>query len=779
MRRFIISILILSILSGAIWFFIPDPGLYPNRTDSRAIFDKDGKLLRLTLNQEQNYRIFSALPDISPDLVASTISYEDRFFYRHPGINPVSALRAFFGLFRGTGRPVGASTITMQVARMRFGLKTKDFQGKLIQILRSVQLERHYSKEQILEAYLNLAPYGRNIEGIAAASLIYFGKKPSELTLPEALSLSVIPQNPSARCPLTGKGYQEMDRARQRLFFRMSKEKKALSKVSGFMSLRLVFGSPETLPFRAPHFCDLVLNPRGRISGSENTGAIETCLDLSIQSEIEGIIKTHVARRRSEGIRNAAALLLDSETMDVLAMAGSADFFDGKINGQVNGTMAKRSPGSALKPFVYALALDQGLIHPMTLLKDAPLHYGAYSPENFDKRFKGPLSARDALNQSRNVPALTLAARLSNPDIYDLLSLTGISGMKEKDFYGLSPVLGGCEVSMMEMAQLYSMLASGGVMRKARLLKDDALPLSGQRLLSPEACFITLDMLLGNPSPYSEFEDEEEQGGNGIAWKTGTSWGFRDSWAAGVGGKYVLVVWVGNFDGQGNPSFVGRTASGPVFFDIMRMIEKRKGAFRHPGPALKGLNMRKVDVCALSGGLPGRYTPRTRETWFIPGKSPITVSTIHRAVPLDIRTGLRACTHNPPDTRLEVFEFWPSDITKIFHEAGIFRPEPPRYMKDCGMADRDESGASPQIISPDSTVTYVLRNPGQGGDRVPLEATAENDVEVLYWFSGKSFAGRTKPGEILLWETGPGDFQIRVVDDHGRASVRSLSVRRE
>lgn len=775
MRRFIIIFLVFSFFTGLALFFIPDPGIYPERTDSLAIFDKDGQLLRLSLDSRQNYRLFAPFSEISPELIKSTIFYEDRFFYRHPGFNPLSLARAAFGFFSGSGRPVGASTITMQVARIRFDLETRNLTGKMVQILRAIQLERHYSKKEIMEAYLNLAPYGRNIEGVAAASLIYFGKKPKDLTVPEALALSVIPQNPCARCPLGKKGYKEMDKARQRLFERLVSVYPSYSSFSGFMSLRLVCGSPETLPFRAPHFCDLIHYS----AASGGSGMRNTSLDLSVQSEVEGIINKHVIRRYSEGIRNAAALLVDSETMSVMAMAGSADFFNSSINGQVNAVTAKRSPGSALKPFVYALAIDQGLIHPMTLLKDAPLRYGAYAPENFDKRFQGPLSAKAALNQSRNVPALTLAARLSDPDIYDFLKLAGISGMKEKDFYGLSPVLGGCEVSMMEMAELYSMLANGGVMKRITLMKDADNPLSSQRILSPEASFMILDMLLDNPSPYSEFEEEEKTGNMEIAWKTGTSWGFRDAWAAGVGGKYVLVVWVGNFSGEGNSSFVGRSAAGPVFFDIMAMLEKKYGRFRHPGPAVTGLNLKKIDVCALSGGLPGKYTPKIKETWFIPGKSPITVSTIHRAIPIDIRTGLRACVHNPPHTRLEVFEFWPSDISRIFHEAGIYRPEPPSYMKGCGMGERDDNGSSPLIISPDSTVTYVLRNSGLGGDRVPLEATAENDVETLYWFTGKTFAGKTRPGEMLLWETGPGDYQVRVVDDHGRAAVRNLSVRRE
>ena len=770
-------ILLLAVFTG--WIFIPDPGLYPATSESLAIFDAKDRLIRLTLNSEQAYRLFVPVSQIPADLKKATLIYEDRFFYDHPGVNPFALLRSAWGLLGKTARPAGASTITMQTARMRFSLKTTTIRGKIIQILRAIQLERHYSKNSILEAYFNLAPYGRNITGIGAASLIYFGKKPENLTLPEALTLAVIPQNPSVRCPSGKDGYLKMDSARQKLFKKLAATDPGYAKNSGLMSLALVCGSPETLPFKAPHFADYVRSPQSSGQMVGQSGFLKTSLDLDLQTGIETILRKHVHRRYFDGIQNAAALLVDAKTMSILAMIGSVDFFNSGISGQVNAATAKRSPGSALKPFVYALALDQGLIHPMSLLKDTPLRYGAYAPENFDRIFRGPLSATEALNQSRNVPALSLAARLMHPDIYEFLKMAGITGMKDKDFYGLSPVLGGCEVSMLEMAELYAMLANGGIMQPAGFNPAGKASVSGQRLLSPEACYMVLDMLTKNPSPYQEYEDESDGRKSLIAWKTGTSWGFRDAWAAGVAGDFVLVVWLGNFTGEGNPSFVGRGAAGPIFFDILSLLETVSGRFHRPGPRLTCLNLKQIDVCALSGGLPNRYTPKTEKTWFIPGKSPITVSTVHRAIPIDIKTGLRACRHTPPATKLEVFEFWPSDISKVFHEAGLFKPEPPPYVKGCGMESRDDDGSAPQIISPDSTVTYIMRNAGHGGDRVPLEATVENSVKRIYWFADDAYIGQSSPNDIFLWAPTPGKFQIRAVDDNGRAGVRNLVVRRE
>ncbi len=373
MRRKFTIFVLLFIFSVFAWLIIPDSEIpLIIKADSNAIFDNNGRLIRLTLNSEQSYRLFIPLSEISGDLVKATLLYEDRFYYHHPGFNPFSIIRAVSGII-SKSRPVGASTITMQVARMRFNLKTRSFSGKLVQIFRAIQLERHYSKDQILEAYFNLAPYGRNIEGAGAASLIYFGKKPEDLTFPEALTLSVIPQNPTGRCPSSPEGYKKMDSARQELFARLSLSMPEYRKNSGFMALSLYCGSPETLPFNAPHFTDYVLADRNNYSGKKSDNIIRTSLDSEIQTVIESIITKHTRNRYTEGMRNAAAFLVDSETMSILAMAGSASFFDRSIYGQVNAVVAKRSPGSALKPFVYALAIDQGLIHPQTLLKDTPL----------------------------------------------------------------------------------------------------------------------------------------------------------------------------------------------------------------------------------------------------------------------------------------------------------------------------------------------------------------------------------------------------------------------
>src|SRR5207249_1599221 len=279
------------------------------------------------------------------------------------------------------------------------------------------------------------------------------------------------------------------------------------------------------------------------------------------------------------GVHNAAAMLVDSRTMAVQALVGSANFFNKDIAGQVNGTAAKRSPGSTLKPFIYALALDQGVLHPMTVLKDAPSAFGAYSPENFDGRFVGPLTAKDALIRSRNVPAVYVASHLSKPDLYDFLQMAGVSGLRSREYYGLALVLGGGSLTMEELVALYGALANHGVVRPVRYRADQRMP-AGVRVLSAEASYVTLDMLKDNPRPGDL--SAATPGPLSVYWKTGTSYGFHDAWAIGIFGPYILAVWVGNFDGAGNPAFVGVQMAAPLFFQVVDAIEAQEPSLAEP-----------------------------------------------------------------------------------------------------------------------------------------------------------------------------------------------------
>lgn len=772
MKRTLITATVLLAIAAAGYLFCPRPTLDDGFPRSRAFFDTHGRLLRLGLAADDRYRLFCSLDRISPRLIEATLLYEDKNFHRHPGVDLFALARAFWTTYvAGTGR-VGASTITMQVARLRWGVRTRTVGGKLKQILRALQLTRHYHKNRILEAYLNLAPYGGNIEGVQAASLAYFDKPADRLTLPEALTLAVVPQNPVRRNPATAAGYRNLQAARNDLFDRWLERHPEDRQSKSFLALPLAVRHLDQLPFAAPHFVDH-LDAAGSLPAS---GMVPTTLDLAEQRAMESVIRGYIDRRSAEGITNAAAMSLDTRTMAVTAMVGSADFFNDRIQGQVNGAAARRSPGSALKPFVYALAMDQGLIHPASLMKDSPRRYGGFTPENFDQRFLGPVSAHDALILSRNVPAANLQARLTGSGFHGFLQRAGIGGLRSASFYGLALCLGGVEVTMTEMAGLYAALANGGELRPLRMLKEPNPRGGPRRILSPEASFLVLDILKDNPPPDTHRKPSSALTGNQVAWKTGTSHGFRDAWAVGVCAGRVVAAWVGNFNSAGNRAFVGRTAAGPLLFDLLAALVPDRGWKVAQSVDFSRLNLKPVDVCAVTGELPGRHCPRTKTSWFIPGVSPIRVCTVHRAVLVDRVTGLRACRPIPGRTQTEVFEFWPSDLGNIFRAAGISLTSPPPFADGCSLDRQAAAGRAPVITSPQSGLVYAMRSDSSTNGRIPLCAVADGDVRRLYWFVDNRYVGISKPDRPLMWSPRSGRFDVRVVDGHGRAARTRVRV---
>lgn len=743
----------------------PRPPLVDSIGASQAVHDRHGRLLRLTLAPDQQYRLWTPLDAVSPVLVQALLLHEDRHYFLHPGVNPFALLRAAWATVGGGARQ-GGSTLSMQLARLYYGLDTRRIPGKLRQVAAALWLEARYAKLELLEAHLNLMPYGGNVQGVGTAARIYFDKPAARLSLPEALSLVLIPQSPRARAPAPGKTEPEALRAaRQRLFERWVTAHPDDAHERGLVALPLNYRGIDDLPFEAPHLSRRLL---------AGTGArqIRGTVDLSLQRALQREVDRHLLRHASLGLRNAAAMLLDWRDMGVRALIGSADFLDADLHGQVDGTRARRSPGSTLKPFIYGLAIDQGLIHPRTVLKDAPTAFGPFSPENFDGAFVGPIDATQALVRSRNVPAVALASRLRGPGLHGLLRDAGVEGLASPEHYGLALVLGGGELTIEELLRLYAVLPNGGRLRGIRFSEEDELPADdGARLLSAEASYMLLDMLRANPRP-DDLVIQGVAGGGPVAWKTGTSWGFRDAWTVGVFGPYVLAVWVGEFDGRSNPAFVGLHAAAPLFF---RMVEALRAHPDFVEPArTQPPNLAHVEVCTASGDLPNAHCPQTTSTAFIPGTSPIRLSRLHRRVAVDRRSGRRACApFEPAQVRWELHEYWPSDLMRLFALAGVARRPPPA--DDCGT--EHPRGPAPQIVSPLDGVRYPVRDGHLGQTRLVLNAHAEGDVRHLYWFVDDAYVGTTAPGVALGWNPSrPGQFQVRVLDEHGRGDQRALRV---
>jgi penicillin-binding protein 1C len=722
--------------------------------------DRNGNILRITLTADQKYRIWTPLKDVSPALIAATLRFEDKYYDKHPGVNPVSLLRATWNFaFSGRTR-AGASTIPMQLARLRYHLRTRTVAGKLRQIVYAIELERHYSKAQILEAYLNLAPYGRNIEGVGAASEIYFSKSAARVTGAEAVTLSVIPQSPTRRALVAGAENQRVTNAQQRWYSRSA------TKETPALTFR---AEARTRPqFTAPHFVQQVLESRTA------TPEKITTLDLALQQMLEKRVSSYIAQNRDRGIENAAALLIDFKSMEVLAQIGSSDFSNIEIHGQVDGTRRPRSPGSTLKPFVYALALDQGRIHPLTLLKDSPHSFGDYNPENFDREFLGPIRTSDALARSRNVPAVTLASELSHPSFYEFLRNADVALPKPASFYGLSLALGGAEVTMEDLVRLYAALANDGQLRPLRRLLHEPASKKGVRIVSPEAAFLTLDMLGQIPRPGMTNSDLSRSAP--VFWKTGTSHGFRDAWSVAVFDHYVLAVWIGNFDGKRNAGFIGRTAAAPLLFQMIDGLRARDPARFEPHLPPPELNLKRIEFCAVSGQLPTSHCPHRTESWFIPGISPISTCDVHREVLVDASTGLRVAQDDGSTTlKREVYEFWPSDLLALFERAGVPRKLPPPFSPAMDNELLSRGGHAPKINLPANEMSISRNSANTPG--IPLRAETETGVRTLYWFADKTFLGACDAHAVLCWKPAPGAYQLIALDDHGRSASRSVILR--
>jgi len=763
MSRRRLKIACLIVILPLLIFFAWKPSLLDDVGFSRAVFDSNGQLLRLTLAKDQSYRLYIPLKDISPQMREAVLLHEDQHFYVHPGFNPVSFMRAAYS-YCCSARRIGGSTLTMQLARIKYRLNTRTIPGKLWQTLLAVRLEMHYSKDELFEAYLNLAPYGYNINGVGAAGFIYFHAHPQDLTLPQALTLAVLPQSPARREPENNKPSRPaLNEARNRLFGRWIEEHPDDKNQKLFFALPLSVYGIKDLPFEAPHLTQFLLE-------KSHQGSITSSIDLDTQHLVESVLGNYVRDHHDLGIENASAMLVDNQTMQVKAMIGSANFKNIRIEGQVDGTRAKRSPGSELKPFIYALALDQGLIHPASILSDAPVSYGSYTPDNFERDFQGPVTARNALRLSRNIPAIKLAAQLQSPDLYDFLQKAKVTGLKDKKSYGLSMVLGGAEVSEQELAGLYAMLANDGVLKPLQFETTHVNTADKDiSMLSPEASFLTLDMLSDTPHRYSAEKPIN------VYWKTGTSNGFHDAWTAGIFGHYTLVVWVGNFNNKSNPAFVGIRAAAPLFFAMTDAIEGEEPQEEMIAAKPAHLHISKVNVCATTGDLSLDNCPVVGSTWFIPGISPFARQDVYRKILVDAVTGKRACREGI-STAWQTFEVWPSDLQQTMQKAGINKQPLPAYDTACGATLADDTGGEkPVILSPQPKIEYHARI-DDTSEAVTFNASADGDVQKLSWFIDNTYLGSSAPGNSLFWQPQPGQHEVRVIDDHGRTTLTNMKV---
>ena len=743
--------------------------LYPfptetlDRPAALVVLDREGAPLRFFLPADDQWRLPVTLDDLPPELIEALISSEDRWFRRHPGVNPLAIARAAWQNLRA-GRVVsGGSTLTMQIARMASPAR-RTVGAKLEEALRALQLERLYSKDELIELYLNRAPFGGNLEGVGAASFFYFGKRPAQLSIGEIALLVALPRSPSAYDPT--RDPETARRARDRVLAQLAERGAITPREAADATRQPVPAVRRPVPFAAPHFARWVARQEKR------SPVLVTTLDRRLQTRAEAQVRRRLAELRPAGIGNAAVVVLERSSRELRAMVGSGGFFERAFQGQINGVLARRSPGSTLKPFLYALALDRGEIIPDSYLLDLPTDFAGYVAENYDGEYQGRVVAREALTRSLNAPAVRLLSRVGLDEFLELLRAGGLRTLdRSAGEYGLPLVLGAGEVTLLGLTNLYATLAEGGSSQPVRwrsgncsvLPCDQPVPSPPGRLLSSEAAWAVSEILQevrrpDLPSAWRLATDVPT-----VAWKTGTSYGHRDAWAVGFSGRYAVGVWVGNFDGTPRHGISGAEHAAPLLFDLFRTLEPRGSRLVRP----PGLRLESLEVCAESHQLVGPYCPRRRMVDYLPGRSRLEICGYHRRVRLIDSDG----------ARWAVTTSYPAALLAWWRHEGHPLPEMAPATPSLAAREGIRTGAPPHIVSPAAATPYRLRSDSPiAFQQIPLTARAAADASRLYWYQNGLLVATSAPGETRFLTPAKGRHRLVVTDDRGRTHALSYEV---
>ncbi|MGD8539475.1 MAG: penicillin-binding protein 1C [Candidatus Aminicenantes bacterium] len=724
-KRTVVLVLLYSLILIGLSLYIPFPKgkLKPEPVVSLTVMDRNNTVLREILSDEGGRCRWTGLQEVSPDLVRATVVAEDRAFYLHPGVNPWAVARAVFQNI-GHGQVVsGASTISQQVVRNIYHYRRTIF-AKMAEVWLALRLEHTISKGEILAQYLNRIYYGNQAYGIAAASKLYFDKPAADLSLAEAAFLAGLPRSPTALNPY--RHFEDAKKRQQHILQQMYKkgdiDKERLKRAKA-EPLKLV---PARKNFKAPHFCDFVLSQIPE-SARRTLSRIQTTCDYALQDKIETLVKDHIVALEEHNISNAAVVVLNNDSGEILSLVGSKDFFDERHDGQVNGALSLRQPGSTLKPFTYSLALERGMTA-ADILEDRDYSYptptGSYSPRNYDEKFHGAVRMRHALACSYNVPAVSLLERLGTDLLYQRLKRLGFVSLdKSPVHYGVGLTLGNGEVTLLELTRAYASIARGGLYIGDRAISTcfdtkgkeigwhfGAQPL---RVFSDQIAFIITDILsdrdarspaFGYLSPLNLPFD--------CAVKTGTSVDFRDNWTIGYTPRHTVGVWVGNFDAEPMHNISGVSGCGPLFKDIMLLMENRKPEARFA----KAEDVTRVKICPLSGRLASEYCPGTMDEIFIEGTEPSEHCQVHTG------DGRREASSEPRGADEFAIAFP--------HDGDTFKMDP------------------------------VLRVDFQ---RIKFKATipAHMDVDVVEWWVNDRRIGVSAYPYAVYWHLKPGNYTIR------------------
>lgn len=781
-RQKVFSLLAFGLL--LLWWFCLPAKLF---TDPYAtvVLSREGELLSATIASDGQWR-FPQQDSVPHKFEQAILHFEDEYFYRHPGVNPVSTLRALQQNISAGEVVSGGSTITMQVIRMSRKGQARTITEKVIESWMATRLELRYSKEEILQLYAAHAPFGGNVVGLPAASWRYFGRSPQNLSWAEASMLAVLPNQPGLVHP--GRNREVLLNKRNRLLDKL-REKGVIDSLTHYLSLlEDLPAQPYPLPQKSLH-----LLTRGIRDG--HTGrTLQTSIKADLQSQVSDILARHGAQLRLQGIHNAAAVVIDVETGEALAYVGNIPGDRTGENGHaVDVIPAPRSSGSILKPLLFASMLHEGTLLPGTLVQDVPTYMNGFNPQNYNKTFDGAVPARQALSRSLNVPSVYMLREYSVEKFHYKLNQLGLTTVKRPAAnYGLSLILGGAEVSLWDITAVYAGMARTlnhyfaypglnnfyshsdyipNSYRPRELTPLDAREYTDAPYLEAGAIWHTFEAMAEVNRPELEGQWERYSSSQKIAWKTGTSYGFRDAWSVGVTSRYVVGVWTGNADGEGRPGLVGLHAAAPILFDIFKRLD-RSPWFEKPLPSLS-----EVTVCRYSGHR----------------ASAICAPVDTLAIPL---AGLRttACTyhqqvHFHPTENLQVSSSCMA-VDAMRHESRFvlppamewyyksshahYKPLPP-FAPGC---DPDATAQKAmQVIYPDENSRIIIPVELEGDrGRAVFEVAHREPATEIHWHVDERYLGSTKRIHQMEIDSGPGDHVLTLVDEFGETKTLDFAV---
>lgn len=761
MKKILNYFFLILVISFFIYLFLPLPVDLKERYESPVLISEDGNVLWFSVNEYGHYK-YSNNSELPYKIKTATLLYEDEFFYYHPGFNPISIAKAIVHNLKGK-KIRGASTITMQCARLYLGNPNRTFLQKIRELFLALKLEWKWSKKEILRWYLNNAPYGKNFIGYYAASLAYFGKNPENLSWAEAATLSVIPQNPSGYYP--GKNHALLIKKRNQLLYKLYC-KGIIGRDEWMESLMEKLPlSHEKFPLYTPHLYDY-------LKKTENAhGTINTFIKFSLQNKVQSIVNQYIERYSVNEVRNISAIVVEAESGKVRAYVGNGDFNIKNPNFWIDHNAKFRSSGSTLKPLLFALALEKKIIYPGSWLSDVPEYFGNYDPGNAGGSFDGVVPASDALARSLNVPFVELIRETGIPVFIEKLKHCGIKSInKPSEHYGLSVILGAAEVSPNQLTLAYVNMLNASQNKKIQFNdlifsenQNRKRVIRNENVFDPGAAYAALTSM--KEFRYHKFHSEFFNDKN-IYYKTGTSYGYRDAWAVGTNGKYVVCVWVGNADGEGRSGLTGKDYAVPVFIQIMQHLEGKTVFF--PKAFFK-----KTTVCSLSGY---EISEECGEKKSVPVPScaiPSKKCGYHKIILTDAEHKFRYNADCAPlDALRESFLVLKPEQEMYFKMKNPFFISIPPVHPKCSADEKKDF----EIVYPKNNLRIMLSGIAVTSGLLVMKAVSRDKKIFLKWYLNDVFLGQTRGIHHIEIKPNKGAYKLKVIDMNGNEDEVNFEV---